>query len=409
MSKANASTRLPDTRAGATLVKFGDMAQNVTDRIDPAEADGDVYVGLEHLDAESLKIRRWGTPADVIGQKLRFRKGDIIFGKRRAYQRKLAVAECDGICSAHAMVVRAKPKVVLPDFLPFLMQSDMFMERAVEISVGSLSPTINWKSLKVQEFPLPPLDEQRRIAEILWAADSAAESVANSVAEVGTAKRVLLNRATTRGLNGQATRRTRLGEIASGWEIAPVGELVDVCQYGLSIPLHESGQYPILRMMNYDDGRIVANDLKYVDLSEKVVQAFRLESGDLLFNRTNSADLVGKVGIFRLDGAYVFASYLVRLRARKDRILPDYLNYYLNSDLGQRRLLAFATPGVSQTNISAGNLRKVLVPVPTVEEQRKIVNALLAMDRGKDELREHSGRAIAVRNQLLNHLLGGQK
>ena len=62
------------------VVKFGDMAQNVTDRIDPAEADGDVYVGLEHLDAESLKIRRWGTPADVIGQKLKFRKGDIIFG-----------------------------------------------------------------------------------------------------------------------------------------------------------------------------------------------------------------------------------------------------------------------------------------------------------------------------------------
>ena len=81
------------------------------------------------------------------------------------------MAEFDGICSAHAMVVRAKPDVVLPEFLPFLMMSDRFMNRAVEISVGSLSPTINWTTLKLEEFDLPPLDQQRRIAEMLWAVD----------------------------------------------------------------------------------------------------------------------------------------------------------------------------------------------------------------------------------------------
>jgi restriction endonuclease S subunit len=111
----------------------------------------------------------------VIGDKLRFQTGDIIFGRRRAYQRKLAVAEFDGICSAHAMVVRAKPETIDPEFLPFLMQSDLFMQRAIEISVGSLSPTINWKTLRVQEFPLPPKDQQRLIADILWAADEALE------------------------------------------------------------------------------------------------------------------------------------------------------------------------------------------------------------------------------------------
>jgi len=151
-------------------VKFGDTAQNVAVRVDPADAKTDVYVGLEHLDPSTLHLRQWGQPSDVTGQKLAFKKGDVIFGRRRAYQRKLAVAEFDGICSAHAMVVRAKPKMILPEFLPFFLQSDMFMERAIEISVGSLSPTINWKTLKVQEFPLPPLDDQKRIAEILWGA-----------------------------------------------------------------------------------------------------------------------------------------------------------------------------------------------------------------------------------------------
>ena len=130
-------------KPGWKMVKFGDVVHNIAQRIDPADAQTDVYVGLEHLEPDTLHLRQWGHPSDVTGQKLVFKKGDVIFGRRRAYQRKLALAECDGICSAHAMVIRAKQDMILPEFLPFFLQSDMFMERAVQISVGSLSPTIN--------------------------------------------------------------------------------------------------------------------------------------------------------------------------------------------------------------------------------------------------------------------------
>jgi len=168
--------RLPlFNRKNWSRVRFGEVVENVNERVEPVDAAEEIYVGLDDLDSGSLHIRRWGKGSDVIGTKLRFRKGDIIFWRRRAYQRKLAVAEVDGICSAHAMVARAKPKVVLSEFLPFLMMSDRFMKRAVDISVGSLSPTINWTSLKLEEFDLPPLDQQRRIAEILWAVDEAHE------------------------------------------------------------------------------------------------------------------------------------------------------------------------------------------------------------------------------------------
>jgi len=143
------------------LVRFGDVVENVNESERHPKAVGvERFIGLEHLEPGSLHIRAWGNVADGTTFTRRCRPGQVLFGKRRAYQRKLAVAEFDGICSAHAMVVRAKPDVVLPEFLPFLMMSDCFMNRAVEISVGSLSPTINWTTLKLEEFALPPLDQQ---------------------------------------------------------------------------------------------------------------------------------------------------------------------------------------------------------------------------------------------------------
>ncbi|MDL1985781.1 MAG: restriction endonuclease subunit S [Deltaproteobacteria bacterium] len=154
-------------KKGWQIVKFGEIAKNISKRVNPSETDLEVYVGLEHLDPQSLRITRHGVPSDVKGQKLRVRPGQIIFGKRRAYQKKVAVADFDGICSAHAMVLEAIPGKIIPELLPFFMQSDMFMDRAVAISEGSLSPTIKWKTLAIQEFPLPPLERQKKILEVL--------------------------------------------------------------------------------------------------------------------------------------------------------------------------------------------------------------------------------------------------
>ncbi len=169
------------SKVGWRRVRFDQIATQINDRVDnPAEAGVERYVGLEHLDPDSLRIRRWGEPTDVESTKLRFQPGDIIFGKRRVYQRKVAVADFEGICSAHAMVLRAKPGEVLPDFLPFFMQSDLFMERALSISVGSLSPTINWKALAAEEFLLPPIQEQSRQVSAFLAFDDAIISAENS-------------------------------------------------------------------------------------------------------------------------------------------------------------------------------------------------------------------------------------
>jgi restriction endonuclease S subunit len=152
-------------------VTFGKLAEHISKRVEPAQTDLEIYTGLEHLDPDNLKIERVGTPADVKGTKLLIWKGDIIFGKRRAYQRKVAVSHFDGICSAHSMVLRAKEKNINKVFLPYFMQSDEFMERAVQISEGSLSPTIKWKVLEKQEFEVPKLEYQPILVEIFESFD----------------------------------------------------------------------------------------------------------------------------------------------------------------------------------------------------------------------------------------------
>lgn len=407
MNPAKIQETLGSDRSAWRTMAFGDFAESVGDRVEPRDAETDVYVGLEHIDPECLHIKRWGTPSDVTGTKLKFKKGDIIFGRRRAYQRKLAVAGFDGICSAHAMVVRAKPKVVLPEFLPFLMQSDRFMTRAVEISVGSLSPTINWKTLKKEEFPLPPIAEQRRIAEILWAADEVVRTKAATLEKAQDALNVSRVQLTLgRGERGPR-QHTSLGPIPKHWRVLSLGQLLAQCQYGLSIPLHAKGKYPILRMMNYLDDEVVANDLKYVDLPPDQYQAFRVHSGDLLFNRTNSPDLVGKIGIFRLQGDYVFASYLIRLRVDSRHLLSEYLNAFMNSRVGQARILAYSTPGVCQANISAGSLKKLLVPVPPLEDQRLICEKLARLKNAKNELSAALRDDRRLLNALVDSLLQG--
>lgn len=159
------------------VVKFGDVVKNanLVER-DPEGNGVERIVGLEHIDPENLHIRRWNSVENGTSFSRKFVPGQTLFGKRRAYQRKVAFADFDGICSGDILTFESKNrKVLLPELLPFICQSDAFFDHALDTSAGSLSPRTSWTALKDFEFQLPPLDEQKRIAEILWAADETLE------------------------------------------------------------------------------------------------------------------------------------------------------------------------------------------------------------------------------------------
>jgi len=178
------------------------------------------------------------------------------------------------------------------------------------------------------------------------------------------------------------------------WRMARLGDVLRMSQYGLSVLGERTGRYPILRMNCQQAGRVIMRDLQYVSISERELEQYRLADKDLLFNRTNSYELVGRTAIYRGAGDVVFASYLLRLRVDETQVLPEFLNHWLNSGDSQRALKAIATRGVSQANISATRLRTLPVPLPPIREQAAMVNVL---DRLLDRVEVSNARLSIIR------------
>lgn len=137
--------------------------------------EGYPVVGLEHLTPEEITLSAWEGTAENTFTKM-FRKGDMLFGRRRAYLKKAAVAPFDGICSGDITVIAARSERILPEILPFVIQNDAFFDYAVGKSAGSLSPRVKWEHLKNYEFDLPDMETQRKLADLLWAMDATKKS-----------------------------------------------------------------------------------------------------------------------------------------------------------------------------------------------------------------------------------------
>ena len=363
-------------RKGWKRMAFGEFAESIGERAEPRDAQEEIYVGLEHLDPQCLHIRRWGKGSDVIGGKLRFRKGDIIFGKRRAYQRKLAVAEFGGICSAHAMVIRARPDKVLPEFLPFLMMSDRFMNRAVEISVGSLSPTINWTTLKLETFDLPPLDQQRRIAEILWAVDEVRVGHSSVFTDAQSYKGTLLEWC----FSAERSVKIRLGDLCGnkGIRIGPFGSQLHAHEY-------VDDGIPVVMPANLDTDQIVQDEVKRIT-SEKADElgVHKLEEGDVLLPRRGNLKKLGFV--HQGQGGWICGTGTIRVRydvAVRRRLLFYALSRPSVSAWLERNAVGTTMPNINSTIV--GNI-EIYWPEDVEEAQRRIVMADDALTAIQDQL-----------------------
>ena len=210
--------------------------------------------------------------------------------------------------------------------------------------------------------------------------------------------------------NREGYKQTKLGWIPSAWSVRKLTDVVEKSQYGLSLSSTEDGQIPMFKMNNFIDGKLSPYGVDRVNLREDEIKNYRLEKGDLLFNRTNSQELVGKTGIFDLEGLYVFASYLVRFKIDSSSANPEFVNYFFNFSETQQKLKSIATIGVSQSNINPTNLKNWLrIPLPPLPEQRAIADCLSTWDRAIQTLTQLITQKELRKKWLMQQLLTGKK
>ena len=281
-------------------------------------------------------------------------------------------------------------------------------EKLLRKSHGTTFLEISKNNIKNLKLSIPPLKEQQKIASILSNVDELIQKTEQIIEQTQRLKKGLMQRLLTKGIGHTKFKKTELGEIPEEWKLESLGNLLKLCQYGLSLSLSEKGMYPIFRMNNIENGYMITNDFKYIDLDQRIFKEYKLEKGDILINRTNSIDLVGKLGIFLLDGDYTFASYLIRMRAIKEELNSFFLNFYLNTQKMQYKLKSLATPAVSQANINATNLKSLIIPIPSLSEQKEIVTIILNIDNSFKKYTEERYILVNLKKALMQQLLTGK-
>jgi len=355
--------------------RFDEIAQNISERVDPNNTELTVYIGLEHIDSESLHIKRHGTPDDVNGTKLKFYKGDIIFGRRRAYQRKAGIATSDGFCSAHALVLRANPDVIDPELFPFFMHSDLFMNRAVDISVGSLSPTINWGALKHQEFLVPPIEIQSSFAKLLWAGNNQlAKNMELSTKANELIKSIIYELIT---LGKKSTLKPKI------FSNIPFEDLVINEKGGIRRGPFGSAlkkEYFVDKGIKvYEQSNVIRNDFVrgsyFIDEDKfEKLKAFEIKVGDILISCSGT---VGKIAVVPSTiEKGIMNQALLRARLNEELILPEYFMYLFESEIMQLKLLQKTQGSAMKNLVALVEMKKIKFPVVDKETQKKIISII---------------------------------
>jgi type I restriction enzyme S subunit len=375
-------------------------------------------VYTERIDFDSVQEIRFGEAPSRARRVIR--RGDLLISTVRPNLQGFAefLPPDDGpyVCSTGFAVLRAKdgyaPQVYLQELL-----SDLGASQFHSYVTGTNYPAVSARDFSHLRLIVPSASSniERQMGSVLRGISSSITATRDSLAQAEQLQTALMQQLFTGCLTADGTLRPpgqfqddeHFGRLPKRWKAERLGKLLSECQYGLSRAMTETGQYPIFRMNNIERGRMIPNPLAYIDLSQPEFTKYRVNRGDILFNRTNSLDLVGKVGIFELDGDFVFASYLIRLVAEPPND-PRFINYYLNSYQGQKRIRAKVTPAISQANVNTRSLKAVWTPKPPPDEQRSIADTLDNIHSLIIAKQEKIAALHGLKKSLMQNLLTGR-
>lgn len=390
-----------------TPVTLGDLAFDINERVDnPSQSGYEHFVGLEHLTSGDFTIRNWGSTNDVTSSMKLFKKGDVLFGRRNTYLKRASMADFDGVCSGDAYVLRSNPDYLIDEFLPLILNTSDLWDYANAHSAGGMSKRAKWRDLENYSFHLPPKDEQRHIAEILWAAEDVIVKNEQFVAEAEHYKQLMMRELFHKGIGHTEFKRIKnIGMTPQEWNIVTIEDCCESSAYGprfSSDLYHRDGNVAVLRTTDLDDeGNISYHTMPRAMLDPIKFKEHYLMLNDMVISRS------GTCGITAIFSEYPVpvlpGAFLIRFRM-KESININFLKYYLSSEIGKKRLEKLESGGV-QKNLNGFSLLKFKIPYPLMAEQNHIVIILLAIDETITTARNTIESSKTLKMKLINSLL----
>ena len=350
-------------------VKFGDVVFEPKESVKDPVAEGISHVvGLEHIDSGDMYLRRSANIEESTTFTKSFNKGDVLFGRRRAYLKKAAKAEFSGICSGDITVMRANEDVLLPVLLPFIVSNDEFFDYAVEHSAGGLSPRVKFKDLERFEFSLPPLQVQKQLAPLLISMSDVINNennVADKLKNFYLAKMYEL-------LNGRHIASNGAG-LPKNWKETKLQEIAKFIDHRGKTPTKTKEGIRLITAKNIRDGWIDKEPEEFIAEDDYVPWMRRgiPNKGDVLF--TTEAPL-GNTAIIDLDEKFALAQRAICLQPYKG-ISGEFLFFALNNPIVKQRILARSS-GTTVAGIRSALLKEVTIPMPTDSEREEITATL---------------------------------
>lgn len=350
-------------------VRLGDVAKEHKETCKGDKSDYPI-VGLEHLEPECITLSQWSESTDNTFSKV-FRKGHVLFGRRRAYLKKAAVAPFDGICSGDITVIEAIPGRIIPELLPFVIQNDALFDFAVGRSAGSLSPRVKWEHLKNYEFELPASEEeQRKLADVLWSIEQTRKSY-NS-----------LLRATDELVKSQFIEL--FGNIAdTTYEVKTLSDICEIIKDGThQTPTYttEENAVKFLSSKDVTSGKIDWSNIKYIPLSlhEELHQRVAPKRGDILLAKNGTTGISAIVDTDEVFDIYVSLALL--------RFIPGHNIHYLWAALNMPETKAQfneSLKGIGVPNLHLSEIKKTSIIVPPIDKQNAFAIFVQQLDKSK--------------------------
>ena len=384
-------------KTGWTPVAFGDVVRLSKARSKDPESDGyQRVVGLEHIDPGDPRVRRWADISEGTTFTSVFQPGQVLFGKRRAYLRKVAVANFSGVCSGDIYVFEPSTDALMPELLPFICQSNAFFEHAVGTSAGSLSPRTNWKSLASFEFLLPPGEEQLELVKAL----KASQSVVEALYQLMLATKQLRQSAIDHFAKVGADRQDTLGALCE-------------MQNGRAFPgdAYTTDGIRLLRPGNLGESGYLSwtnNATAHLPSSfETEAEAFIVDQDDLVINLTAQSledSFMGRVCFAREGDKSLLNQRIGRFCNLRGDVLPEFIFRVLQSSRFQEHAVRMCE-GSKIKHLFWEHLAPYEIPLPDREIQHEVIRTCRAIDNRLQDAQERHQHTLLDRSELFERLV----